>query len=34
MPERVEPNVMQGDEGRPKFLSFLRAKSRQEKKVT
>jgi len=31
MPERVEPNVMQGDEDQPKFLSFLRAKSRQEK---
>jgi len=31
MPERVEPNVMQGDEDQPKFLSFLRARSRQEK---
>ena len=31
IPERVEPNVMQGDEERPKFLSFLRARSRQEK---
>jgi hypothetical protein len=31
MPERVEPNVMQGDEDQPKFLSFLRAKSRKEK---
>jgi hypothetical protein len=30
-PERVEPNVMQGDEEQPKFLSFLRAKSRKEK---
>jgi hypothetical protein len=31
MPERVEPNVMQGDEDQPKFIGFLRAKSRQEK---
>jgi hypothetical protein len=31
MPERVEPNVMQGDEDQPKFLEFLRAKSRKEK---
>jgi len=31
MPERAEPNVMQGDEDQPKFLSFLRARSRQEK---
>ncbi|HUV37622.1 MAG TPA: serine hydrolase domain-containing protein [Patescibacteria group bacterium] len=31
MPERVEPNVMQGDEDQPKFLTFLRAKSRKEK---
>jgi hypothetical protein len=31
MPERVEPNVMQGDEDQPKFLSFMRAKSRQDK---
>jgi hypothetical protein len=30
-PERVEPNVMQGDEEQPKFMSFLRAKSRKEK---
>jgi hypothetical protein len=30
-PERVEPNVMQGDEEQPKFFSFLRAKSMQEK---
>ncbi|HUU44405.1 MAG TPA: serine hydrolase domain-containing protein [Acidobacteriota bacterium] len=31
MPELVDPNVMQGDEDQPKFMSFLRAKSRQEK---
>jgi hypothetical protein len=31
MPERVDPNVMQGDEDQPKFLRFLRAKSRTEK---
>jgi len=31
MPDRVEPNVMQGDEDQPKFLSFMRARSRQEK---
>jgi len=31
MPERVEPNVMQGDEDQPKFMGFLRARSRQEK---
>lgn len=31
VPERAEPNVMQGDEDQPKFLGFLRAKSRQEK---
>jgi hypothetical protein len=31
MPERMEPNVMQGDEDQPKFMSFLRARSRQEK---
>ena len=31
MPERVEPNVMQGDEDQPKFMTFLRAESRQEK---
>ena len=31
MPERVEPNVMQGDEDQPKFMNFLRAKSRKEK---
>jgi len=31
MPERVEPNVMQGDENQSKFMSFLRARSRQEK---
>jgi hypothetical protein len=31
MPERVEPNVMQGDEDESKFFSFLRAKSMQEK---
>lgn len=31
MPERVEPNVMQGDEEQPKFFSFMRAKSMQEK---
>jgi len=31
MPERVEPNVMQGDEDQPKFLSYMRARSRQEK---
>ncbi|UCF17633.1 MAG: serine hydrolase, partial [Phycisphaerales bacterium] len=31
MPERVEPNVMQGDEDQPKFFSFMRARSRQEK---
>jgi hypothetical protein len=31
VPERVEPNVMQGDEDQPKFFSFLRAKSKQEK---
>lgn len=30
-PERVEPNVMQGDEDQPKFLTFLRAGSRKEK---
>ncbi|MDH4220189.1 MAG: beta-lactamase family protein [Candidatus Aminicenantes bacterium] len=31
MPERLEPNVMQGDEEQPKFFSFMRAKSKQEK---
>jgi len=31
VPERVEPNVMQGDEEQPKFFSFMRARSRQEK---
>ena len=31
VPERVEPNVMQGDEDQPKFLDFLRAGSRREK---
>jgi CubicO group peptidase (beta-lactamase class C family) len=31
MPERIDPNVMQGDEDQPKFFSFLRARSRQEK---
>jgi CubicO group peptidase (beta-lactamase class C family) len=31
VPERVEPNVMQGDEDQAKFFSFMRAKSRQEK---
>jgi len=31
MPERVEPNVMHGDEDQPKFLGFLRALSRKEK---
>ncbi|MFB0564052.1 MAG: serine hydrolase domain-containing protein [Candidatus Aminicenantaceae bacterium] len=31
MPERLEPNVMQGDEEQPKFFSFIRAKSKQEK---
>jgi hypothetical protein len=31
MPERVEPNVMHGDEDQPKFLNLLRAKSRTEK---
>jgi hypothetical protein len=31
MPERVEPNVMHGDEDQPRFLEFLRAKSRKEK---
>jgi hypothetical protein len=31
MPERVEPNVMQGNEDEPKFMSFLRAGSRREK---
>ena len=31
LPERVEPNVMQGDEDQPKFFSFMRAKSKQEK---
>jgi CubicO group peptidase (beta-lactamase class C family) len=31
MPERVEPNVMQGDEDQSKFFGFMRAKSRQEK---
>lgn len=31
MPERVEPNVMQGDEDQAKFFSFMRARSRQEK---
>jgi hypothetical protein len=31
MPERVEPNVMHGDEDQSKFLGFLRADSRQEK---
>jgi hypothetical protein len=30
-PEPVEPNVMHGDEDQPKFMSFLRAKSMQEK---
>jgi len=30
-PERVVPNVMQGDEDQPKFLSFLSARSRREK---
>jgi hypothetical protein len=30
-PERVEPNVMQGDEDQPKFFSFMLASSRQEK---
>jgi hypothetical protein len=31
IPELVEPNVMQGDEDQPKFMSFLRARSRKEK---
>ena len=31
MPERAEPNVMQGDEDQPKFFSFMRARSKQEK---
>jgi hypothetical protein len=31
VPERVEPNVMQGDEDQPKFLEFLRAKTRKAK---
>jgi len=31
LPERVEPNVMQGDEDQAKFFGFLRAKSMQEK---
>jgi CubicO group peptidase (beta-lactamase class C family) len=31
MPERIDPNVMQGDEDQPKFFSFMRAKSKQEK---
>jgi len=31
MPERVEPNVMHGDEDQSKFLGFLRADSRQDK---
>lgn len=31
MPERLEPNVMQGDEDQSKFFSFMRARSRQEK---
>lgn len=31
MPERIDPNVMQGDEDQPKFFNFLRAKSKQEK---
>jgi hypothetical protein len=31
MPERKEPNVMQGDEDQPKFFSFMRAKSMKEK---
>jgi hypothetical protein len=31
MPERVQPNVMQGDEDQPKFFSFMRAKSMHEK---
>jgi hypothetical protein len=30
-PERVEPNVMQGDEDQPKFFRFMLARSRQEK---
>ncbi len=30
-PERVDPNVMQGDEDQPKFFSFMLASSRQEK---
>ena len=31
MPERVDPNVMQGDEDQPKFFSFMLASGRQEK---
>jgi hypothetical protein len=31
MPEKVEPNIMQGDEDQSKFFSFMRAKSKQEK---
>jgi len=31
LPERVEPNVMHGDEDQPQFLDFLRADSREDK---
>lgn len=31
MPERVEPNVMHGEEDQAKFFSFMRARSRQDK---
>jgi hypothetical protein len=31
MPQRVEPNVMQGDEDQSKFFSFMRAESKREK---
>jgi hypothetical protein len=31
MPQRIEPNVMQGDEEQPKFFRFMRARSRQAK---